>query len=159
MKTRHFGETTLPFAEVRSIRSTAATGNEFVIEAAKYARQNNLEWLDTGIDVSNTAPLEVTAEGMVDLAPQQGGNYVSGPQGNPSNGNTMMMTPTGGRMSAVPGALYARIGPNGPPFIAGAHYKAARPTANGRLYLKIAPGTWGGVDPSGSYKVKVKVGG
>jgi hypothetical protein len=29
----------------------------------------------------------------------------------------------------------------------------------GRLYLKIGPTSWGGIDPSGSFKVKVKVGG
>jgi hypothetical protein len=159
MKTRHFGETTLQLAEVRSIRSTAATGNEFVLDAAKYARNNSMEWLDTGVDVTPSAPLEILAEGTVDLAPQQGGNFVSGPAGNPSNGNSMMMTPTGGRMSAVPGALYARIGPNGQPFVAGASYKMARPTGTGRLFLKIGPTSWGGIDPSGSYKVKIKVGG
>jgi hypothetical protein len=159
MKTRHFGETTLQLAEVRSIRSTASVGNEFVLEAAKYARNNSMEWFDTGVDVSPSAALEIAADGTVDLAPQQGGNFVSGPAGNPNNGNSMMMTPTGGRMSAVPGALYARIGPNGQPFIAGASFKQARPTGTGRLYLKIGPTSWGGIDPSGSFKVKVKVGG
>jgi hypothetical protein len=158
VKNRVLGETALKLADLRSLRSTAAVGNEFTIEG-KYAKQNDPNWHDTGLDVSNDQPLEITADGTVDLAPQNPGQYISGPGGNPNNGNTMMMMPNGGRMNVIPGTLYAKIGANGNPFLVGTSHKSTRPPASGRLYMKIAPGTWGGADPTGSYKVKVRVGG
>ncbi|HVK16862.1 MAG TPA: hypothetical protein VM533_07925 [Fimbriiglobus sp.] len=158
VKNRVLGETALKLADLRSLRSTAAVGNEFTVEA-RYARQNDPNWHDTGLDVTNDQPLEITADGSVDLAPQNPGQYISGPGGNPNNGNTMFRMPNGGGIQAVPGALYARIGPNGSPFLVGTSHKSNRPSASGRLYLKIGPTNWGGVDPTGGYKVKVRVGG
>lgn len=158
VKNRVLGETSLKLADLRSMRSTAAVGNEFTVEG-KYAKQNDPNWHDTGLDVTSDQPLEITADGTVDLSPQQPGQYVSGPGGNPSNGNTMLMMPNGGRMQVVPGALYGRIGPAGTPFMVGTSHKSNRPPANGRLYLKIGSSNWGGVEPTGGYKVKVRVGG
>ena len=158
VKNRVLGETSLKLADLRSLRSTAAVGNEFTVEA-KYAKQNDQNWHDTGLDVTNDQPLEITADGSVDLAPQQPGQFISGPAGNPNNGMSNIRTPQGGAIQAIPGRLYARIGPNGAPFLVGTSHKASRPSANGRLYLKIGPSTWGGIDPTGGYKVKVRVGG
>ncbi len=158
VRNRVIGETALRLADLRSLRSTAAVGNEFAVEAARYGRQNSMEWLDTGLDLAADQSLEITADGTVDLNPQNPGQIVSGPGGNPNNGNTWFMTPNGGRVMAVPGALYARIGPNGNPFVVGSSHKSSRPPAAGRLYLRIGPSNWG-LDPTGSYKVKVKVGG
>ncbi|HET6575009.1 MAG TPA: hypothetical protein VFG68_15490 [Fimbriiglobus sp.] len=152
------GETSLKLADLRSLRSTAAVGNEFTVEG-RYARSNDWNWYDTGLDVTTDQPLEITAEGTVDLSPQQGGQITSGPGGNPTHGNTMFRSPNGGGMQVVPGALYGRIGPNGSPFLVGTSHKASRPSASGRLYMKIGSSNWGGVDPTGGYKVKVRVGG
>jgi hypothetical protein len=158
VRNRVLGETALRMIDLRSMRSTVAVGNEFTVEA-RFARQNSQEWFDTGLDVTTDQPLEITADGTVDLAPQNPGQYISGPGGNPANGNSMMILPNGNRMQVIPGALYARIGPTGTAFLVGANHKSSRPQASGRLYLKIAQGTWGGVEPTGSYKVKVRVGG
>ena len=128
--------------------------------AAKYARQNDPNWHDTGLDVTTDQPLEITADGTVDLAPQQPGQYVSGPGGNPSNGNTMLMTPNGGRMQAIPGAPVRPDRPGRHP-VHGRHEPQDRPARRrtAGCILKIGPSNWGGIDPTGSYKVKVRVGG
>jgi hypothetical protein len=49
--------------------------------------------------------------------------------------------------------VIGRIGANGTPFIVGASYKG-KATESGRLYLRIAPSSWGN-DSAGSYKIKV----
>jgi hypothetical protein len=158
VKNQVLGETSLRLADLRSLRSTAAVGSEFTVEG-RFARSNDQSWYDSGLDITNDQPLEITADGTVDLAPQQGGQFTSGPGGNPNNGNTMFRFPNGGGMQVIPGALYGRIGPNGSPFLIGTSHKSSRPPASGRLYLKIGSSNWGGVDPSGGYKVKVRVGG
>ncbi len=159
VKTKQFGEATLRLADLRAIRSTAAVGNEFTLEAAKYARANDNTWLDTGVDVSTDQALEIIATGQVDLSPNQPGQYVSTPLGNANSGfGPMVMLPNGRQYRYLPGALVARIGNDATPFVAGANYKVARPPSNGRLYLKISPSAMGG-ESSGSYKVKLKVGG
>jgi hypothetical protein len=159
VKTKLFGDTTLKVVELRSVRSTAAAGNEFVIDAIKYARQNDPTWFDTGVDVATDRPFELTATGTVDLQPNQPGQYVSTPAGNPQNGTGRpVMTPNGRSFGFTPGQLVGRIGADGNPFMVGASYKATRPPASGRLFLKIAPSAYG-IDSSGSYTVKVRVGG
>ena len=159
VKTKLFGDTTLKVVELRSVRSTAAAGNDFVVDAVKYARQNDPNWFDTGVDVANDRPLELTATGTVDLQPNQPGQYVSTPAGNPQNATGRpVMTPNGRAFGFTPGLLVGRIGADGNPFMVGGSYKASRPPASGRLYLKIAPSAYG-TDSSGSYTVKVRVGG
>jgi hypothetical protein len=158
VRNRVLGETALKLADLRSLRSTAAVGNEFTVEA-RYARQNDLSWHDSGLDVTTDQPLEITADGTVDLAPQNPGQFVSGPGGNPNNGMTHLRMPNGQAMQVIPGALYARIGPTGTPFLVGTSHKTNRPPASGRLYLKLGSSNWGGVEPTGGYKVKVRVGG
>ena len=159
VRTKLFGETTLKVVELRAVRSTAAAGNEFAIDAAKYARQNDPAWFDTGIDVASDRALELTATGTVDLAPNQPGQYVSTPVGNPQNGTGRpVMTPNGRSYGFTPGLLVGRIGQDGNPFMVGSSYKAQRPTGSGRLFLKIAPSAYG-IDANGSYTVKVRVGG
>lgn len=158
VKNQVLGETSLKLADLRSLRSTAAVGSEFTVDG-RYARANDMNWHDTGLDVTNDQPLEITADGTVDLAPQNPGQYVSSPGGNPNNGNTMFRLPNGGGIQVIPGALYARIGPAGNPFLVGTSHKSNRPPASGRLYLKIGSSNWGGADPTGGYKVKVRVGG
>lgn len=159
VKTKLFGDTTLKVSELRAVRSTAAAGNEFVVEATKYAGQNDATWFDTGIDVASDRPLELTASGTVDLGPNQPGQYVSTPAGNPLNGQgRVVMMPSGRQFNFAPGMLVGRIGPDGTPFMVASTFKAHRPQGAGRLYLKIAPSAWG-TGSTGNYTVKVRIGG
>src|SRR5262249_22103126 len=108
VRNRVLGETALRMADLRSLRSTVAVGNEFTVEGPKYGRQNNMEWFDTGVDVSSDQALEITADGTLDLNPQNPGQFMSGPGGNSNNGNSWMFGQNGQRLPATPGALYAR---------------------------------------------------
>jgi hypothetical protein len=54
------------------------------------------------------------------------------------------------------GAVYGRVGANGPLFKIGDSYKPGKATESGRLYLVIAPSSHGG--SKGEYEVKVKLG-
>lgn len=159
VRTKLFGETALQLSEVRGLRSTLSAQNEFTVEAAKYSRQNSHDWFDTGIDVGDQA-VEITVAGTVDLNPQQPGQYVATAVGNSVNGVGRFMMPNGRAFQFAPGALIGRIGndPNANPFVVGSSYKSARSSTAGRLYLKIAPSPWG-VDCSGNYSVKIKIGG
>jgi hypothetical protein len=157
VRTRFFGEAQLPVAQLRAVRAAVAeTAGTLTLDAAKYARPNNNDWYDTGIEVSADRPLEVTATGQIDQWPQTPGQYMAGPGGTGSN---MGGFPgPGGRMTPMPaGAVIGKIGPSGAPFLIGAAYKADRPNGTGKLFLRIVPSPWGN-DSAGSYKVKVKVG-
>ena len=159
VRTKLFGETTMRLTELRALRSTATTGNEFAVDGARYARPNGTIWLDTGVDVGGDQGLEITASGTIDLGPNQPGQYTSTPAGNPANGTgPMVMVPGGRGFRYVPGSLIGRIGPAGTPFVIGPQYKATRSPAEGRLFLTITPSAWG-TDATGSYKVKVRIGG
>jgi hypothetical protein len=159
VKTLLSGETTLKLTDLRSLRSTAAALDELAVDAARFAIPNNVEWFDSGIDVSNDRPLAITATGTIDLGPNQPGRYMSTPTGNTQNGyGAMLMTPNGRAYRYPPGALVARVGSDGTPFVVGTNHKSAHAPGTGRLYLKIVPSAWG-QHASGSYKVKVKVGG
>ena len=185
VKTRQFGETALKIDEVKTFRALfAGTGSaELTLDAAKYAVQGWTAWLDTEVDVSTDAGLQVTASGQIDQWPQEPGRYMSGPGGTGAAapgapvGMAMMRAQRGG--GAVPlgfaggappgfappgaarffssGSVVGKIGADGEPFPIGASFKAAKAAANGRLYLAIAPSNWGNAS-SGSYKVQVKVG-
>ena len=159
VKTKLFGETTMRLTELRALRSTAAVGNEFEVDGAKYARPNGTVWLDTGVDITSDQALEIIATGTLDLGPNQPGQYTSTPAGNPQNGmGPVIRTPSGRTYRFVPGSLVARIGTAETPFVVGQQFKAARPPAEGRLFLSVTPSAWG-TDSTGSYKVKVRIGG
>ncbi len=159
VRTKLFGENAVRLADVRTMRSTAVAGNEFTVEASRYGRMNDQNWFDTGIDVTADQALEITASGTVDLLPgQQNGQFVSTPSGNGNIGTGPMMAVNGRAYRYLAGTLIARVGTDGMPFAAGTNYHASRGPGTGRLYLKIMPaGT--GAEPTGGYKVKVKVGG
>jgi len=157
VKTKQFGEVVLRLAELRAIKSMASQANEFTLDAAKYSRPNDNIWYDTGVDVTNDQGLEIIANGQLDLNPGQPGQFMSTPIGNSNNGVGMMMV-NGRQYRFSPGAVVARVGPDGTAFIAGASYKVPRAPGTGRLFLKIAPSPFAG-ESTGSYKVKLKVGG
>jgi hypothetical protein len=145
-RTTYFGEVTVRVAELRSIRFFGGPGaeTELAIDAAKHAALSQDIWLDTGVDVSEGATLEVIAAGIVDLWPM-GGNYKVGPDGMPRQGTS----PDGN----LPGMLLGRIGERGKVFPIGAKFLG--PVSDGgRLYLRIACSPWNNAS-SGSYTVKI----
>ena len=90
------------------------------------------------------------------MLPQNPGHMVCGPTGFPGN-ETSYRNPNGTSLRVSNGALLGKIGNNGAVFVVGGRYKTARPYDSGRLYLQVAPSS-NGVDPSGSYKVKITQG-
>lgn len=174
VRTRYFGESTLQLADIRDFRSVGKNSDKSVtVPADKYARLAGTEWLDSGVDVSANAALEVAATGKIDQWPQEPGRYLCEPQG----GGGQPGFPGGGfpgggmvqirgavvngmfRPRAVPsGALLGRVGPTGEVFVLGAKYSQPKAPATGRLYLMIAPSHWGNDDCTGEYKVTIKSG-
>jgi hypothetical protein len=145
-RTTYFGEVTVQVSELRSIRFLGGTGEEkeLAVEAARFAALSQDVWLDTEVDVTDGAALEIQASGIVDLWPQ-GGNYKVGPDAMPRMGNSPDGNPAG--------MLLGRIGERGKVFQVGAKFSG--PVADGgRLYLRIACSPWN--NPSaGSYAVKI----
>lgn len=165
-RTRYFGEVVMRLNEVRALRSIAGGVGEgkVTLEADKYAKQGWANWMDTGIDVSGSAPLEITATGQIDQWAQTPGQYVSGPQGTQSQapgvpqGKPVTGIPAGpGGQFVRSGSVIGRIGADGAPFYVGGSYKASKAPATGRLYLIVAPSNWGN-DSVGSYEMKIKSG-
>ncbi len=173
VKTKQFGETTLKIDEVKTLRATfvGAGSNEITLDAGMYAKLNYASWMDTKIDVLTDVPIGITATGEVDQWPQEPGRYLAkpeggsgaapgmpnqlGPPGVPNNNQGVRGMQAGFVRS---GSVLGKIGANGAPFVVGSNYKQATSPTAGRLYLIIAPSSWGNNDCSGSYKVKVKVG-
>ena len=143
-RTSYFGEVRVPLAEMRTLRSLGLVGGEEVIvDAGKYALPQQVVWMETDAELSADSTLEVQSSGTVDLWPQ-GGNYKSGPDGQPNFGNV------GGY---PPGTLLGRVGANGKAFVIGSKY-AGTPGEEGKLFLRIVSSPWN--NPSvGSYSVKI----
>src|SRR5262249_51444995 len=101
-KTEHFGEVQLKVVDLRSMESTAGTGElKVAIDAATYG-SNNSVWMDTRFMVNADIKLIINASGEVDLyGNQQPGQYISGPDGNRNVGRF------GNHM---PGMLLGKIG-------------------------------------------------
>ena len=173
VRTRQFGEAVVKFAEVRQFRAAAAAApaGEVTIDAATHSKLNWSAWLDTEVEVSANAPLEITASGTIDQWPQEPGRYVSGPAGNGNaapnqQGNIRLVMPNQPfpnrgmpQGQVLSGALIGRVGPTGQPFVIGASLTQPRSAEAGRLFLQIAPSHWGNDNATGVYRVKVKSGG
>lgn len=150
-KTEYFGDLQFKLSDLRSIHSTAVSKAEVTVDAAKFG--NNLDkWVDSGFTVEADTGLVITAAGQVDLVPQQPGQFVSGPDGNPNAGQVGI-----GQFAVSIGALMGRIGEKGEPFIIGSRFEG-RVAQGGKLYLLIVPVVGGGNPASGSYKVKASAG-
>ncbi len=157
VKSKIFGPAKLALHEMRSARSIGRDDNsEVTIDAAQYGKPNRTAWLDTNFDVESDNALQIEASGQVDLLPQNPGQMLCGPTGFPNN-EMSYRNPNGTTLRVSPGAVLGKIGNNGAVFIVGGRYKVARPYDSGRLYLQVAPSS-NGVDPSGSYKVKISQG-
>ncbi|MFO0937515.1 MAG: hypothetical protein U0798_13475 [Gemmataceae bacterium] len=158
-KTRYFAESSLKVAELRGLRMAGVENNDtIVVEANKYGLPNDNTWMETPIEIVAGRPFEASASGSVDQLPQQGGQYVTQPNGQPQYGTVQVMMPNGRRYQYSSGTLIGRVGPNGDPFVLGSNYKSPRMSQSGKLYVKIVASQWG-VPTTGSYKIVVKSGG
>jgi hypothetical protein len=143
----YFGKAELKVADLRGVRwMSANTEVEVTVDASKHSANNN-QWLATDILIEGDAAVLITASGQVDLNPDGGGNFMTGPQGNRNWG--------GGRGPHAPGALLGRVGEKGQVFLIGEKFKGA-PGIEGKLYLQIAGSPWN--QSQGTYKVKVLTG-
>jgi hypothetical protein len=178
VKSKYFGEASIKLVDLRELRPVGGQGGGmFTLSAAKHASQGWGNWFDTGVEVAKDRPVEVTITGQIDQWSQEPGRYVAGPNGTqamvagPGMGQAELLRAQklgglqpggpgmpGGGMAYQSGAVYGRIGPNGPIFKVGSSYKQASATAGGKLYLIIAPSNWGN-ESTGEYKVTVKTGG
>jgi hypothetical protein len=157
-RTKYFAESSLKIAELRGVRMAGVDSSDaIVIDASKYGRPNDQTWLETNIELTAGKPLEITVTGTIDLWPQQGGQYVVGPNGQPQQGSVQIISPSGRAYQYSSGTLIGRVGPQGEPFVVGASFKSARINSSGKLYFKIAGSPWGNPS-SGSYKATVKAG-
>jgi hypothetical protein len=154
VRTKYFGDATIKLTDIKSFRSVGAANPWLTLDAAKYGKMNQADWLETAIEVTAGEHLEVTATGKIDQWPQGPGQYMCEASGLPGYGAGGAV-PGGGQRIGVPGQLVGRIGPNGAPFIIGASYRG-KAIESGKLYLRISPSPWN-CDSSGSYKVTVHV--
>jgi hypothetical protein len=149
-KTPYFGTVDLKFSDLRSILWLA--GNievEVTVDASKYCQAT--AWMDTGVTLEGGNGLQINASGEIDLMPGNGGQFVSGPQGTNLHGNQ-------GPGSRLPGMLIGKIGERGTVFNIGENYRGA-PAQEGKLYLQIMSGRFGGNQPAqGAYTVRINTG-
>lgn len=157
VRTRYFAEPTLSLADLRAIRATssALANDTLTLDAAQYARVNDIRWLDTGVTVASEKSLEISVSGQIDMWPQGPGQYMATPLGLSGYARPGMIAP-GGIVQIAPGMVVGRIGETGTPFGIGEKYRG-KPPASGKLYIRIQQSPWGN-DSSGSYKVKIGTG-
>jgi hypothetical protein len=146
-RTAYFGDRDLQIADLRAIRWTMGGNDthEFALDPGPYSNQDMSQWLDTGIVLEDAAT--ITAAGQININPNNGNGYMTGPAGHrnyqANNGLTFR-----------PGALLGKIGEDGTTFLVGERHESAKRAAEGKLYLQVMPGPWG--NPfSGAYKIKV----
>ncbi|HZZ80388.1 MAG TPA: hypothetical protein VFE62_17930 [Gemmataceae bacterium] len=158
-KTEYFGDIELGLAKMRTLRAVGGTGldMEFAIDASKYA--NHGQWMDTGYQVDGRTAIQITAKGLIDIWPQQGGQYLSNPNGWQATQRGGMMPAMGlGRKIGMvnqqqhSGMLLGKIGEDGEIFVVGERYDGT-PDHEGKLMLHIGPSQWGG--SAGTYDVKI----
>ena len=109
--------------------------------------------------VDGRTAISITAKGMIDVWPQQGGQFMSGPNGlNATRGGGMAFMP--GRKIGGPvnqnqhcGLLLGKIGEHGEVFVVGERYEGT-PEAEGTLFLHIGPSQWN-AQSNGTYEVKI----
>jgi hypothetical protein len=152
VKTEYFGEADLNLATMRTLRNLAASGvdTDVVIDATKYTAAG--QWLATNFQVDGRSTIVISARGQVDLAPEQPGEIVVGPDGlrKVPGGFAAVGKKAGAKNSG--GVLIGKIGENGDSFIIGSRFEGA-PLQTGILYLHINPSPYS-PQPSGSYDVK-----
>ena len=153
VRTKYFGEATVKLTDIKAFRSVGSSSQaEFALDAGKYAKMDQADWMDTGVDVSSGQQLEVSASGKIDQWPQGPNQYMCEAGGLPGYAAGQVL-PNGTQRIGVPGQIVAKIGEKGTPFAVGASYKN-KVNETGKLYLRISPSPWN-CDSKGSYKVSV----
>ena len=160
-KTEYFGDIELGLAKMRTLRSVGGPGldMEFAIDASKYA--NAGQWMDTGYHVDGRTAIHIAAKGFIDVWPQQGGQYLSSPNGFQATqrGGGVGMPFVGGRKVGMVnqqqhcGMLLGKIGEDGEVFVVGERYEGT-PENEGKLMLHIGPSQWN-CPSAGNYDIKV----
>jgi hypothetical protein len=160
-KTEYFGDIELGLAKMRTLRSVGGPGldMEFAIDSSKYANQG--QWMDTGYHVDGRSAITITAKGFIDVWPQQGGQYLSTPNGfqaTQRGGGFPVAGGFGRKIGAVNqqqhcGMLLGKIGDDGEIFVVGERYEGT-PEHEGKLMLHIGPSQWN-VPSAGNYDIKV----
>jgi hypothetical protein len=147
------GNVDVKLFQVRGIRWLGHTTEARVtIDAAKYGAPNQ-EWLDTGIDLSGDR-LTIEASGTVDVMPNNPGQFMASPDG--VSPQQLGFGRQNGTLVGQPGALIAKIGAGGKPFLIGSKHDSV-PREEGRLYLRIEPSPWR-MTESGSFTAKITTG-
>ena len=161
-KTEYFGEQELSLAKMRTLRSMGggSPDMEFALDAGKYA--NAGQWFDTGYQCDGRTTISIVAKGMIDVWPQQNGQFVCGPAGfqNTPNGGGRGGFMKGGRKlgnvlnnNIHGGMLIGKIGESGEFFQIGDQFDGI-PEGEGTLFLHIGPSQWG--QSVGSFDVKIQ---
>jgi hypothetical protein len=146
VRTPYFGVQDMQIADLRGLRGPGAGGElEVVVDAAKHGSVRD-QFLDTGLELTASSRVTITASGDVDLWPQGPGSYMTRPNGY----QQMARMPNLGN-ERIPGALVGRVG--GKVFFIGERYEGS--PGEGTLHLHIIPSPWNNAS-SGSYKVSVK---
>ncbi|MSQ96727.1 MAG: hypothetical protein EXR98_19535 [Gemmataceae bacterium] len=161
-KTEYFGDVELTLAKMRSLRAVglASTETDVVIDSSKYA--NAGQWLDAGFMADGRSTIQITATGMIDVWPQQGGQMMSGPQGLQATQNGQRGIMGGARKIGANinnqvhcGMLLGKWGEDGEMFMIGERYDGT-PDHEGKLFLHIGPSRWN-AQCAGSFDVKITV--
>jgi len=158
-KTEYFGDLELTLAKMRNLRAVggASADTDIAVDASKYANQG--QWMDTGYQVDGRTTISITAKGIIDVWPQQGGSYMSNPNGLQATQRGGMPINLGGRkIPAVNlqqhcGMLLGKIGEDGEMFIVGDRYEGM-PEVEGKLFLHIGPSQWN-AQSAGQFDVRV----
>jgi hypothetical protein len=157
-KADYFGDVELSLAKMRILKAVGGPSMEVQvsIDASQYAVHGR--WLDTKFRVESKAVLQITASGGIDMFPNGGGGFNSGPAGfNAMRGGGRPFFGKGNKLGFINpnqhgGMLIGKIGEDGEPFFIGESYDGSQ-EAEGNLYLHIGPSQWG--MSVGSYEVKI----
>ncbi len=159
-KTEYFGDAELSLAKMRILRSVGGAGQDMKLSVDAFKHSTEGQWMDTKYRVNGKTTISITAKGLIDSFPQQPGQYMSGPNGNPNNnrwgGGGAVARP--GRIAIInaqqhSGMLLGKIGEEGDVFFVGERYEGT-PDAEGTLYLIIGPSQWN-CPASGTYEVHI----
>ena len=161
-KTQYFGGQELNVADMRTLRSMGAVAmdTELSIDSGKYANQG--QWLDTNYHCDGRTAITIIASGLIDVWPQQGGQFMSGPSGfqqTRNGGGPGGMLKGGRKIGGIInnqqhcGMLLGKIGEDGEIFLVAERYDGV-PEGEGKLFLHIGPSQWN-AQCIGNYEVKI----
>jgi hypothetical protein len=162
-KTEYFGEQELNLTKMRTLKAMGAVSMdvEFSLDSGKYANQG--QWFDSGYHCDGQTAVSVIAKGLIDVWPQQMGQFMCGPSGfqNTRNGGGNGGMIKGGRKignvlngNQHGGMLIGKIGESGDYFLIGDHFEGI-PEGEGNLFLHIGPSQWN-CQCIGTFEIKIQ---